>query len=232
MKISTIKRLFVGLFVISLFFVARFMGIQHYITIDSMRENMFWLQCMVHKYYVLSVMSYICFYIFTITFSLPFAAVLTLAGGFFFGTLRGAVFANIGATVGSTCSFLLVRYVAGKPLQRKYKQQLQNFNKEFKKYGIWYLIVVHSIVIIPLFLVNILAGLTKVSVWTFMWTTSVSILPGGLVYAFAGKQLHTINSTKDIFSPSIIGAFILLGLISLLPILIKRLVELKRSKKK
>jgi uncharacterized membrane protein YdjX (TVP38/TMEM64 family) len=64
--------------------------------------------------------------------------------------------------------------------------------------------------VFPYFLVNILAALTTIPFITFIWTTSVGILPGSLVYAFAGSQLNTISSLKDIFSLKILFAFSLL----------------------
>jgi uncharacterized membrane protein YdjX (TVP38/TMEM64 family) len=53
--------------------------------------------------------------------------------------------------------------------------------------------------------------------------TAIGIIPGSFVYAYAGRQLGTINSLKEIASPNVIGAFVLLGLLALLPMLYKKL---------
>jgi uncharacterized membrane protein YdjX (TVP38/TMEM64 family) len=53
--------------------------------------------------------------------------------------------------------------------------------------------------------------------------TAIGIIPGSFVYAYAGRQLGTINSLREVASPNVIGAFVLLGLLALMPILYKKL---------
>jgi len=48
--------------------------------------------------------------------------------------------------------------------------------------------------------------------------TSLGIIPGSFVFAFAGRQLGTINSLGEIASPPVLLAFTLLGLLALMPI--------------
>jgi uncharacterized membrane protein YdjX (TVP38/TMEM64 family) len=74
----------------------------------------------------------------------------------------------------------------------------------------------------PFFLVNMVSGLTRVSVGTYMAATSLGIIPGSFVFAYAGRQLGTINSLKEIASPNVLMAFTLLGLLALVPILYKK----------
>ncbi|MBH0186085.1 MAG: TVP38/TMEM64 family protein, partial [Nitrospira sp.] len=58
---------------------------------------------------------------------------------------------------------------------------------------------------------------------TYVAATAIGIIPGSFVYAYAGRQLGTINSLKEIASPNVIGAFVLLGLLALMPMLYKKL---------
>jgi uncharacterized membrane protein YdjX (TVP38/TMEM64 family) len=71
--------------------------------------------------------------------------------------------------------------------------------------------------VFPFLLVNILAGLTRVRLTTFIWTTSVGILPGDIVYSCAGSRIDSIVSTGDIFSVRILITFALLVFFSLSP---------------
>jgi uncharacterized membrane protein YdjX (TVP38/TMEM64 family) len=75
----------------------------------------------------------------------------------------------------------------------------------------------------PFFLVNLVSGLTRISVGTFIAATSIGILPGSFVYAYAGRQLGMINSLREIASPPVLLAFTLLGLLALLPILYRKM---------
>jgi hypothetical protein len=44
------------------------------------------------------------------------------------------------------------------------------------------------------------------------------------VYAYAGQQLGSISSLKEIASPNVIVAFVLLGLLALVPVVYKKYV--------
>src|SRR2546425_11589526 len=81
-----------------------------------------------------------------------------------------------------------------------------------------YLITLRLVPLFPFFLVNLVSGLTRVRLGTFVAATSIGIIPGSFVYANAGRQLGTINSLSEIASPRVLGAFALLGLLALIPI--------------
>jgi len=102
-------------------------------------------------------------------------------------------------------------------VQNKYPEKLTRFNHEVAQHGSRYLLTLRFIPLFPFFLINIFAGLTKIPVKTFIWTTSVGIFPGSLVYSFAGSQLTTLESVQDIFSYKTITAFCVLGLFVLAP---------------
>ena len=80
---------------------------------------------------------------------------------------------------------------------------------------------IHSCVIIPFFMINLVAGLTPISLWTYGWTTAIGITPGSFVFAFAGQQLGNISSARDVFTIQIMIAFALLALLALVPTIIK-----------
>lgn len=217
------KRLIIFVILLAIIFGIRFTGVGNYLTMEHLKANRDYLQLLVQENYLRSVLIYIAFYIGIAALSLPLAALLTVAGGFLFGVFFGAVYANIGATIGATISFLLVRHLLGSMLQQKYAKQLVRFNEEVNQYGANYLLTMHLIALVPFFVVNILAGLTNISLWTFIWTTSAGIFPGAFVYTFAGQQLGTINTMRDILSLKILLAFGLLGLLALVPMILQRL---------
>jgi len=80
-------------------------------------------------------------------FSIPVAAVMTLTGGFLFGTLWGGLFANFGATLGSIGAFLMVRYAFASMMRVNYADRLQAFNKEVDQYGYLYLIAIRLVIL-------------------------------------------------------------------------------------
>jgi uncharacterized membrane protein YdjX (TVP38/TMEM64 family) len=198
------------------------------LTFDNLKQHRNALLSFVQDNYGLSVIFYMVTYMCTTAFSIPGAVILTLAGGFLFGTVIATVYINIGATAGATLAFLSARYLLGARLQEKYQSQLIKFNIELEKNGAQYLLTLRFIPVFPFFLINFLSGLTKISIKTFVWTTSIGIIPGTVVYAFAGQQIGLISSLSEILSPNVIIAFILLAIFAIMPVIINRI---KSSKK-
>ena len=141
-------------------------------------------------------------------FFLQVALVLTLAGGFLFGVVWGAVYLMVGLTLGTSLSaFLIARYLAGTWIHSRYEGHLKKFNREVAHYGSSYLLMLRIIPVLPFFAVNFLAGTTKMSVKRFILTTAVGLLPGSVVYTYAGKQLGNITSVDDITTPKLFIGF-------------------------
>jgi uncharacterized membrane protein YdjX (TVP38/TMEM64 family) len=154
--------------------------------------------------------------------SLPGAVILTLAGGFLFGAVWGTLFVNLGATTGATLAFLASRYLLHDWVERKFGKWLGPVQQGFAQNAFSYLMTLRLIPLFPFFVVNLVSGLTRMNIGTYVAATALGIIPGSFVYAYAGRQLGTINSLKDIASPGVIGAFVLLGVLALVPSLYKK----------
>ena len=154
--------------------------------------------------------------------SLPGAVILTLAGGFLFGALWGTLFVNLGATTGATLAFLASRYLLHDWVERKFGKWLDPVQQGFAQNAFSYLMTLRLIPLFPFFVVNLVSGLTRMNIGTYVAATALGIIPGSFVYAYAGRQLGTINSLKDIASPGVIAALVLLGLLALVPSLYKK----------
>jgi uncharacterized membrane protein YdjX (TVP38/TMEM64 family) len=196
--------------------------LDHYLTLESIKANRVLLKSFVDRHYIPSVLLYCFGYFLLIALSLPTGGILTLLGGFLFGTLPATLYVIISATTGACISFLTTRFFVGDSIEKQYPRYAQRINREVSRYGYSYLLVLRLVTIVPFFLVNILAGTTSVSFLTFLWTTAVGIIPATMIIAFAGQQLGTINSFSDIFSKNLIIAFALLGILALLPMLYHR----------
>jgi uncharacterized membrane protein YdjX (TVP38/TMEM64 family) len=216
------KRISLFIFILATFALIYLLRIHHYHNLEILKQYKDLLLNSVEKNYWFSALIYICVYIVTVAFSLPGAAVLSMTGGFLFGTLQALPLIILGATMGATLTFLSVRYLIGDWLQQRYEKHLKKFNQELRNYGSSYLLISRLIFIFPFFVINIFAALTQISLFTFIWTTAIGIIPGALIFAFAGNQLHEIESAKDIFTPEVIFVFLLLALFALLPILVKK----------
>lgn len=187
----------------------------------SMKNNRQVLEAFISRNYLFSVILYISAYAAT-ALLFPGALLLSLLGGFLFGVLMGTIYINIAALTGATLAFLLARYLIGTWLQQRYSDALQKFNREVRKRGSNYLLTLRIVPLLPFFLVNYLAGLTRIPLKTFLWTTSLGMIPGSIFFTYAGKQLGSIDSPDEIMTPKILALLILLGSLPLLQIIIAR----------
>ena len=222
------KKLFLFLAFVVCAAALRFSMIGELLTLENVRHSRDLLSSTARDHPLVSVLSFIASYVLVAGLSIPGAALLTMAGGLVFGTVAAAVYVNIGATLGAMFAFLAARYLAGEWVQAKYRDQLAGFNRELDRNAASYLLGLRLAPVFPFFLINILSGLTRVPLGTFVWTTALGIIPGSLLYSYAGRQLGSINSAQEVFSGRVIAAFTGLALFALLPALIDR-IKRKRS---
>src|SRR3989304_106438 len=182
-------RFLLGLTFIAIIFVIKFYNLDQYLTLEKFKQNREEIKNWVDSHYLKAVLLYIFSYTTIVISSIPIAGILTLISGFLFGTWLGAIYSNIGAIIGASFAFLMARYILGNFIQERYAKQLVHFNNDIEKYGALYLLTIHLAAFVPFFVINTLAGLTRIPLSTFIWTTSVGIFPGSLIYTYAGKQL-------------------------------------------
>ncbi len=66
-------------------------------------------------------------------------------------------------------------------------------------------------------------ALTPVGACTFFLATLVGIVPGTFVHANLGRSLARIDAPRDLVSGTTLAALALLGALSLVPVLVRKL---------
>jgi uncharacterized membrane protein YdjX (TVP38/TMEM64 family) len=201
------------------------LGLNKYLTLDLLRENREVLKNWVHANKTEAVLLFITAYIIVAAFSLPISALVSITGGFLFGSVFGAAWGVIGATVGATILFLVAKTALGDPLRQRFASQVKSLEEGFRANAVSYMLLLRLVPLFPFWLVNLAASFTGVSVVTFFITTLVGIIPGAFVFASignglgvlfdAGEQpdlsLTALLSRSDFYIP--IGGLIILSLI-------------------
>ncbi len=206
-----------------------YFDLKQYLSLDALKSNRDSLLAFTDMHYGAAVALYIGVYVLQTAFSLPGGAIMTLAGGFLFGSLLGTLYVNVGATTGATLAFLAARYLLRDWVEKKFGDRLGPIQEGFAKNAFSYLLTLRLIPLFPFFLVNLVSGLTRVTLGTYVLATMLGIIPGSFVFAYAGRQLGTINSLAEIASPRVLLAFTLLGLLALVPILYRKLTTGKQT---
>jgi uncharacterized membrane protein YdjX (TVP38/TMEM64 family) len=191
-----------------------------------------------------AVLAYIGFYAAAVALSVPGAWFLTVAGGFLFGLFVGAPAAVIGATLGAIIIFLIARTALGEPLLRRAGPRAKQLAQGFRADAFSYLLFLRLVPAFPFFLVNLVPAFAGVTLATFVVATALGVIPGAVVYSFAGTGLDSVIATQqsvfqsclaagrsdchlvfrpnDILTPQLLGAMIALGVLALVPVVVKR----------
>ena len=167
-------------------------------------------------------------YVAVASLSLPGAALLTLAGGGVFGFGWGLLLVSFASSIGATVSFWVARYVLRDWVQARFANRLADINQGVARDGALYLFSLRLIPVVPFFAINLAMGLTAMPARTFYWVSQLGMLAGTAVYVNAGTQLASITTLKDVVSPGLLGAFVLLGLFPLLAKAVMRWVQQRK----
>ncbi|HHX8650073.1 TPA: TVP38/TMEM64 family protein [Vibrio diabolicus] len=205
------KKLILGLILVA---IIVFLGVNfsQYLTLENAKAQQEALTTYIDQNFVFSAAIYFFAYIAITAFSIPGAAVVTLLGAALFGFWTSLLLVSFASTMGATLAFLSSRYLLRDWVQNKFGNKLIAINQGVEKDGAFYLFSLRLIPVFPFFLINLLMGLTPMSVGRFYLTSQVGMLPGTAVYLNAGTQLATIESMSGIISPAVLASFALLGL--------------------
>ncbi len=198
-------------------------GGYRYLTFSALARNRDWLCGLVQQWGVLAAFVYITLYAALVALSVPGAVILTLAGGFLFGTWVGGLCAVFGATLGATAIFLAARAGLGGLAQRA-GRFVGKLEAGFRADAFSYLLVLRIVPIFPFWLVNLVPALVGVRLPTYVLATFLGIVPGTFIYASLGNGLGGLVEEPDlaiIFKPSLLIPITGLALLALVPVAYK-----------
>lgn len=229
-KITRFIPLFVLLVALALFFYFR---LYEYLNFTTLEKHHLQLQQWTTQHYFLAVIGFMLIYIIAVAVSIPGVLFLTILGGFLFGPVWGVVYVVISATIGAVLIFMAVETALGKWLESKASGWVAKMEKGFQENAFNYLLILRLVPLFPFFIVNIVPALLNVRLRIFVLATFFGIIPGSFVYALVGNGLghvFSLGQTPDlgiIFSPAILMPILGLALLSLIPLIYKKIKSAK-----
>lgn len=162
------------------------------------------------------VVLYFFLYVLVSALSIPGAALLTLLGGSLFPFWLALIVISFASTAGATLAMLVSRYLLADSVARRFPGQMNTVNAGMARDGAFYLFALRLMPLFPFFLVNLLAGVTRLGIARYWWVSQLGMLPATVVYVNAGRQLGNLDTLQDILSPAMLLAFALIGLLPLI----------------
>jgi uncharacterized membrane protein YdjX (TVP38/TMEM64 family) len=203
------------------------LGLDRYLGYAALVENHHRLAAEVARLGPVALVAYVALYVVVAALSVPGAAVLTVAGGFFFGWVEGGFAALLGATGGATLIFLVARTSLGDPLLRRAGPFLRRLEVGFRANAASYLLVLRLVPLFPFWLVNLVPAFLGVPLWVFVLYSFIGMLPGTFVYAGLGQGLSEVIESGQkpdlgiLFEAHVLGPLVGLAVLALLPVAYK-----------
>lgn len=201
-----------------------------YLNFETLRAHREALIAFRDTHYGLAVVAFMGVYILIVAFSLPGAAIATLAGGFMFSIVPGVFFNVTAATIGATAVFSAARLGFGDYLaaRMEHSEGLARTIKSRIDQNQWSaLFLIRLIPAVPFFAANLMPAMVGVPLHRFVISTFLGIMPGGLVYTSVGTGLGEVfarGETPDLtilFAPQIFLPLLGLCVLSALPIVLR-----------
>jgi uncharacterized membrane protein YdjX (TVP38/TMEM64 family) len=151
------------------------------------------------------------------------AFIITFANAALFGWVKGAILSWSSSMVGAgLCYFIAKLY--GREVVAKFtsKVALDNIDNFFEKYGKYAILIARLLPFMSFDIISYAAGLTSMTLWTFLVATGVGQLPATLIYSYVGDML--VGDAKKI----VMGLLILFSL-SILAFLLKKIWDEKNN---
>jgi len=209
--------------------LAVYFDIHKFLSLEVVSDNYGILKNYIASDYVFSLLLFSITYIFIVAFSIPGASILSLLFGALLGTLVSGTLIVISATIGATFIFLAAKFALKGILKRRAGPWLLKMHAGFNENALSYLLFLRLVPLFPFFVVNLVPAFMNVSLRLYIGTTFIGIIPGTFVYASIGNGIGYIlekgeNPDLSILSSTqIILPLAALGLLSLVPIVYKKL---------
>lgn len=153
---------------------------------------------------------YIIIYTIATILVLPSTA-LNLTGGAIFGLWLGTLWTSIAAIIAAVVAFAFTRTVGREIITQKLAGRWQSMNAEISQGGLFYILAIRLLPIIPYGLVNFAAGLTSIRFRDYLIGTILGTVPGILPFVMLGSSGLQAMKTGNILP--VVGSLALIGLL-------------------
>ena len=119
-----------------------------------------------------------------------------IVAGWLYGVWLGTFIVNVGLTIAALVVFFASRYLLRDLVQAKFKNQLAWIDKAIERDGANYLFTLR-VLHCPYSATNYVFGATSMKARSFWWASQLGMLPGCIVFAYAGAQLPSLRRLAD-----------------------------------
>jgi len=155
------------------------------------------------KAYFLSVGKAAPFYMIILYIIFNLAAIprvfFTIFSGYVFGLFYGFLFAWLATLAGLIVTFVSIRYLFKEKFEEKFgkKEIVEKLNKQIDRKGIFIVIFLRAIYVVPSSILNYSFGFTKIKTSTYLLGSAIGFIPVVFVNVYAGFEIERNMSAEN-----------------------------------
>ena len=204
------------------------LGLDRYFSLAAFRAHQSEWRGFIEDHYVAAILVYVAVYTAVVALSIPVALLLTLIGGWLFGAAVALPMVVIGATLGATLIFLAARSALGSLLEAKAGPWFVRLEEGFRRDQWSYMFFLRLTPLVPFFIVNVAPAFLGVDLLCFVVATFFGIIPITFIFVLTGAGIGDALSAGSfslgaILTPKVCVALTGLGIIAILPAIVRRL---------
>ena len=234
--------------IVALMALAFAMGWHDHLSFKTIGLNYDLLKVFIEANLPLAIAAFMLVYIAVIALSLPGGLVVTIAGGLLFGWTIAAPATVVAATIGATIVFVVAKTSIGEVLAARVGPWLGRLRQGFQEHALSYLLFLRLVPAFPFFVVNLAPALLGVPLRTYVLATFLGIIPGTTAFSVAGAGLGSVVEAQNksykacaarhpdaadalcpytidtaaLVTRELLAAFVLLGVVALIPVVLKK----------
>lgn len=152
----------------------------------------------------------------------------TVFSGYIFGLFYGFIFAWLATLVGLIVTFISIRYLFKDKFERKFgkKEIVEKLNHQIEKRGIFIVIFLRAIYVVPSSILNYSFGFTKIKTITYLLGSAIGFIPVVFINVYAGFEIgRTLSSENNM---NFYYVFVVIAVLVILYLLTKQLLKKMR----
>jgi uncharacterized membrane protein YdjX (TVP38/TMEM64 family) len=220
-------------------------GCYRELSLENLVKHRSEIEAFIARNGVAAIAVFVAIYVAAVALSIPGAVFLSIAGGLLFGTIVGGLAILVGATAGATLIFLIARSAFGEFLRCRAAAVGDKLAQGFREDAFSYLLFLRLVPLFPFFVVNLVPALAGVGIVPFVAATAIGIIPATFAFAFFGAGLDSVLAAQEAAyqvclaagrtdchldfdpkaaaTPQFLCAMATLGVLTLVPVVVKRL---------
>ena len=200
------------------------LGAQHVLSVEALRDRQAALAQAVALHPVLAALAFVAMTAAYLLLSLPAEGLLTATSGMLFGAVAGTALSVVGTVIAAMLLLLALRRVLRRQPATPQYPTIERIRRRLERDGVYYLLMLRLLPVLPFALVSLLAVLARVRTWPYLLATAAGSIPPTVVFASAGSGLGALLAKPgpvnlaDLLSDRVLLPLVGLAVLAVLPV--------------